>query len=653
MVYYRMTSWSRPPKGIYTMKVDVSLTAPDDAPPPENQGALRLFSRLAVFVLFYNLVVIALGTVVRATGSGDGCGSHWPLCDGALFPLNPSIQQLIESRHRQVSELDGLLVMALVGGGLYAFRGRPHPIRWALLATLFCTGLEAWIGKYLVNNHLVAHDLSPQRAAWMSVHLTNTFLLVFALTLTAWWARGAAGLSPGGTRLRLRGQGGLGIALALGLASLLVLGVSGAVTALGDTLFPATSHADFVHQAQVGANFLQKLRVYHAPLAGSVGLYIVLIAGLTRYLRPSPETARWARGVMFLFFAQVGVGALNVTLLAPVWVQVIHLIMADLVWVTFSLLAIAAVADGVPQLELQAMNDAVRDFARPSLRDYYQITKPRVVSLLLFTTMAALFIARDATHRVTPLLFLAVLVGGYMSAGAANVFNMVIDRDIDFRMTRTSTRATVTRKISGDNAIKFGLLLMFGSFALLTWASNMLAALLALAGLVYYVIVYTLFLKRKHWQNIVIGGAAGAFPPLVGWAAVQGDVRSWLAWYLFAIIFVWTPAHFWALALLLRDDYAEAGVPMLPVVHGERTTVWHIAAYAILTAVVSVLPVLQHLVGYGYVAAALALDAVLVGMAFNLFKRTDRPHASQLFHYSMIYLALLFLAMAIEKVVVS
>ena len=134
---------------------------------------------------------------------------------------------------------------------------------------------------------------------------------------------------------------------------------------------------------------------------------------------------------------------------------------------------------------------------------------------------------------------------------------------------------------------------------------------------------------------------------------MQGDVRSWLAWYLFAIIFVWTPAHFWALALLLRDDYAEAGVPMLPVVHGERTTVWHIAAYAILTAVVSVLPVLQHLVGYGYVAAALALDAVLVGMAFNLFKRTDRPHASQLFHYSMIYLALLFLAMAIEKVVVS
>jgi protoheme IX farnesyltransferase len=406
-----------------------------------------------------------------------------------------------------------------------------------------------------------------------------------------------------------------------------------------------------MRQAQSGASFLQRLRVYHAPLAGSIGLYLLLIAGLTRHLRPDSAVSRAAGYVNTLFFAQIGVGFLNVTLLAPVWVQVIHLIMANLVWISFSLLAITACAEGVPQLERQAMNTAVPDTTRPGIRDYYQITKPRVISLLLFTTLAALFIAQDATHRVSVWLFVAVFIGGYMSAGAANVFNMVIDRDIDHRMTRTSTRATVTQKISANNAILYGLALMFGSFVLLTVASNMLAALLALAGLVYYVIVYTLYLKRRHWQNIVIGGAAGAFPPLVGWAAVQGDLKSWMAWYLFTIIFLWTPAHFWALALLLRDDYAEAGVPMLPVVHGERVTVWHIAFYAILTVVFSLLPLVQHLVGYGYVAAALVLDGILLAQCVNLFRRTDRPRASKLFHYSMVYLALLFLAMAVENVV--
>ena len=375
-----------------------------------------------------------------------------------------------------------------------------------------------------------------------------------------------------------------------------------------------------------------------------------MIAGLTRHLRPSPQVYRWARGVVGLFFAQIGVGFLNVGLLAPVWVQVIHLIMADLVWVNFTLLTFAAIAAGVPHRERAIVNDAAHDTSRPGWRDYYLITKPRVISLLLFTTLAALFIARDATHRVSPLLFLAVFVGGYAAAGAANVFNMVIDRDIDHRMVRTATRPTVTRKIGGDTAIKFALLLMFGSFALLTWASNLLAAFFALAGLVYYVIVYTLLLKRRHWQNIVIGGAAGAFPPLVGWAAVQGDVKSYLAWYLFAIIFVWTPAHFWALALLLKNEYAEAGVPMLPVVHGERVTVVQIALYALLTAVVSLLPLTMHLVGVGYAVAALVLDVILVVMSLNLWRQTDRPRASRLFHYSMLYLALLFLAMAVDKV---
>jgi protoheme IX farnesyltransferase len=175
--------------------------------------------------------------------------------------------------------------------------------------------------------------------------------------------------------------------------------------------------------------------------------------------------------------------------------------------------------------------------------------------------------------------------------------------------------------------------------------------MLALAGLVYYVVIYTLMLKRRTWHNIVIGGAAGAFPPLVGWAAVAGDLKSALAWYLFGIVFLWTPAHFWALALLIKDDYAEAGIPMLPVVLGDRVTVLQIAIYAVLTAIISLVPLAQGLVGIGYIIAAVVLNLIFIGLSAQLFVKTDRPHASRVFHYSMLYLALLFLAMAVDSAV--
>jgi protoheme IX farnesyltransferase len=619
------------------------------------------YARYAWFVLFFNLIIIAVGAVVRATGSGDGCGSHWPLCNGETVPVAPAMKTVIEFTHRAVSGIDGPLVLALLFGAFRLFP-KGHPIKKAALATFVLTGVEAWIGAYLVKQRLVAHNATPERALWMAIHLVNTFFLLTALTMTAWWG-------SGGARLRLRGQGGIGLGLALGFVAMVALGVSGAITALGDTLFPATSHADFIRQAEVGKHFLQQLRLIHAPLAGSVGLYLLLIAGLSGHFRPSPHTRRWAQAVGWLFLAQILVGGLNVWLLAPVWMQVIHLVMADLVWTVMSLLALAALAEGVPQIELRAYAPATTD-GRPTWRDYVVLTKPRVISLLLFTTLAAMFIAQDAAHRVTPLLFLAVALGGYMAAGAANAINMVIDRDIDVRMARTAKRPTVTQKIPSRDALMFGLGMAFGSFALLWAAANILAALLSLAGLVFYVVVYTLFLKRRTWHNIVIGGAAGAFPPLVGWAAVTGDLKNWLAWYLFAIVFVWTPAHFWALALLIKDDYAEAGVPMLPVVKGDRMTVAQICLYAGLTVYLTLVPVGQFVMsaaarhvplwsgaaqttplGIGYGVAAVLLNGVLLFYSVKLWKRVDRPRASALFHYSMLYLALLFGAMAVEKVV--
>ncbi len=522
-----------------------------------------------------------------------------------------------------------------------------RPLLGAVIATVLFTGIEAWLGAYLVKQRLVADNASVQRAIWMSIHLVNTFFLLTALSLTAWWASGR-------NRLQLRDQGSVSLALLLAFVAMVALGVSGSVTALGDTLFPVQNHEEAMRQSLApGAHFLQKLRLLHPYIAGSVGLYLLLIAGLIGHLRPSPQTKRYANSIFVLFFVQMAVGYLNVLLAAPVWMQLVHLLLADLVWISVTLFAAGALEVGVPHVEMNSVpatlyaSGMASATERPTYRDYILLTKPRVISLLLFTTLAAMFIA--ARGWPGTILFISVALGGYMSAGAANAINMVIDRDIDGRMKRTSTRPTVTQKIPSRDALFFGLSLALLSFGILWWGtSNLLAPLLSFAGLVFYVCVYTLFLKRRTWHNIVIGGAAGAFPPLVGWAAVTGSLSP-LAWYLFAIIFVWTPAHFWALALLIKDDYAEAGVPMLPVVLGDRVTVIQIALYAVLTAIVSILPLAQGLVGQGYVIIAALLNVVLVARSAQLVRTIDRPHALSMYKYSMAYLFLLFLAMAVDQ----
>jgi protoheme IX farnesyltransferase len=284
----------------------------------------------------------------------------------------------------------------------------------------------------------------------------------------------------------------------------------------------------------------------------------------------------------------------------------------------------------------------------PLWKDYLLLTKPRVISLLLFTTWTAMVMA----ERGWPgwWLFLFTGLGFYGSAGAAHVINMIIDRDIDLAMKRTSERAVASGRIPVSHAAAFALALGVGSFAMLWWGATPLAAWMALSGLVFYVVIYTLLLKRRTWSNIVIGGAAGAFPPLVGWAAVT-DTLPLLAWILFAIIFLWTPVHFWALAILIKDDYAEVGVPMLPVVRGERATAVQICWYTVLTVAISVSPLLlrestsagtSSVVSWFYVGVAAVLNCILALRSWQLLREPVRARASSLFHYSMLYLALLF-----------
>jgi heme o synthase len=289
---------------------------------------------------------------------------------------------------------------------------------------------------------------------------------------------------------------------------------------------------------------------------------------------------------------------------------------------------------------------------RATWRDYLTLTKPKVISLLLLTTIGAMFIAAEGYPGTWKLI--GLLIGGYMSAGAAGVYNMVYDRDIDGRMRRTALRPTVTNVVSTHHALAFAIALTVLSFAVIWAASNLLAALLSWAGIAFYVLVYTVWLKRTTWQNIVIGGAAGAIPPLVGWAAVTGDL-SLLAWLLFALIFVWTPVHFWALALMIQHDYEEVGIPMAPSVIGERATVLQMAMYAVLTIVLTVIPFALAEFSWVYLMAALVLNVLLAVRVARLYvvaqrgEAIDRQTALPVYKFSMLYLALLFLTMALDR----
>jgi protoheme IX farnesyltransferase len=276
--------------------------------------------------------------------------------------------------------------------------------------------------------------------------------------------------------------------------------------------------------------------------------------------------------------------------------------------------------------------------------------RPHVIPLLLVPAVAAMLIAAVQHPSPRPLLELIgwVVLGGTLAAGGAHAINQVLDRDVDARMRRTRTRPVVTGQISPRRALAFGLTLSGLAFAQLWLTVNPVAAGLALAGNLFYIVVYTMWLKRSSVQNIVIGGAAGAVPPLVGWAAVTGDVGV-PALLFFAIIFFWTPAHFWALALVRQADYRDAGIPMLPVVQGgavTRRSIWH---YAVLLVGMTLIPVALGALGPLYFAAALVLGAGFLRGALVLRREATSARAWRLFKFSNIYLALLYAAMVIDR----
>lgn len=295
------------------------------------------FAKFVWAVLAVNLLVILWGAVVRATGSGAGCGAHWPLCTGVVVPASPQAETLIELFHRATSGIALILVVVMLIG---AFRTHPkgHPARAGAALSMFFMLLESLVGAFIVLMRLTGNDTSAGRALVIAVHQVNTLLLIGAITLTGWWAMG-------GGRIRLRGQGALAVMLIVGLVGLIIIGATGAITALGDTLFPATSLAQGLEQKfDPAANFMVRLRIVHPTLAVLMAVYVTVVAQFVARRAGGVTPHRAARVLLILFFTQLVFGAINVALLAPVWMQLVHLLMADFVWISFVLLSASALS---------------------------------------------------------------------------------------------------------------------------------------------------------------------------------------------------------------------------------------------------------------------------------------------------------------------
>ena len=305
----------------------------------------RRFAVFAWGVVVYTLLVIVWGAYVRASGSGAGCGNHWPLCNGQVLPHSRQIETLIELTHRVMSGLSLLMIVGLV---VWAFRAfaKKHPVRFAASLSLLFILTEALIGAVLVRAELVAGNASMSRAVVMSIHLVNTFTLMAFLTLTAWWGSGARSI-------RLRGQGLVAWAFAIAVTGTLILAVSGAIAALGDTLFPSDSLATGLSQDfSTGSHFLIQLRLLHPILAIVVGIVVLLTAGIANLLRPGVWVRRSMLIVTALVVLQLCAGLLNVALLAPIWLQIVHLLLADVLWIALVLLAASALAQSGEEAQL-------------------------------------------------------------------------------------------------------------------------------------------------------------------------------------------------------------------------------------------------------------------------------------------------------------
>ena len=573
--------------------------------------------RLLVYVtLALSFLAVVWGGVVRVSGSGLGC-PDWPLCHGQFLPGLDTATR-IEWFHRFLGVAGGLSLAWLVAVTIVSHRAQRRVLTLVVAAGVLYV-LQAVLGGVVVLLEL------PSTA--VTAHLANAEILLAVLTVLAVEIRWPA--------LASRGRGApwtaLLLAAAVGTFVLMLTGayVRGADASTACTTWPFCDDGAF---PTFGA---AAIHMAHRWVAAVVS--VVLLAACWqawRHRREAPGLGALAASTAVAFIAQIAVGAANPLSGFSPWALGAHPALASLVWCLTVALTVVAWRPALPSREL--------------VSDMVALTKPAIMSLLLLTAIGAMFLAARGVPPFS--LLAATLVGGAAASGGASALNHYFDRDIDELMRRTRRRPLPAHRVPDEWAIGLGIVLNIIAFAVLAVFANILAAALAMTGTLFYILVYTLWLKRSTVQNIVIGGAAGAIPPLVGWAAVTGSLDL-SAWLLFAIIFFWTPAHFWALALLISDDYKRAGIPMLPVVRGEEATTWGIFTYALSLVPLSLLLFLGGGLGPLYLVAAVGLGLVFVGWSVRLLRAAAarrRAIARGLYVYSLLYLALLFVAIMVD-----
>jgi len=632
------------------------------------------FQKLAFVAVAATYAMVVLGVIVRSTGSGLGC-IDWPLCNGQVVPSLGDNAAWIEWIHRGWGVMVGFIVLGLV---IMAFRTQraTRSVVVGSVVALVLTGFQAYLGKVTVE--------TGNSGESVTAHLATAMLLLAALVFVAVRSGYPAHLPRSGASQRAT----LVIAFsAITVYALLLFGahVTSTHAALvypdwplfGGAAVPGFSPDPAIATLQMG-------QFAHRVVAGIVA--IILVAA-TVYLwrgvrgrgadpRPIPggQTLLGLVGTAAALYAvQVVVGALQIwTTLAP-WAVTLHLALGAAIW---GLLAAATLVswfearatvpvgvgdsgglsggDDRADADPGANPGPATTTRRERINAFLALTKPRIIELLLVTTVPAMILAWRSVDGLDPatftLLVFFTLVGGSLAAGSANAINCYLDRDIDLLMARTRRRPLPAHAVAPEDALLFGLVLGVISFALLAVTTNLVAAFLTLLAIGFYVVVYTMLLKRSTPQNIVLGGAAGALPPLIGWAAVTGDITL-PAVLLFAIVFYWTPPHFWALSLRIRGDYAAANVPMMPVVHGVPETTRQIALYAVLMVALTLVFFAVAHMGLVFLAGALVLGALFLFQAFAMWREGTDRRAVRLYKYSITYLTGLFALIVLDVVV--
>ncbi len=599
------------------------------------------FQKLVVLTAGTTILLFAVGGLVRGTGSGLGC-STWPECEpGRLFPTG-SIHSFIEFSHRFLVFVVTVLVGITAVVAWRRYRG-VGAIVWPAVAAI-----PLVIGQAVVGAVVVKKELDP---AWVTAHFAIALAFVadvVYLAVSAFFVE------------RIPADGGAGDRRFARLALITTL-ATGGLLLVGTYVRAQDAGLVFQDWPLMNGRLVPALggaattMFLHRVLAASVFLLVLwtLIRARTMSARARPLVVL-SSILGGLFVGQILAGAANVWSHEQPWAVVTHVALSVLIWATLVALTVVArrlsdpvPAEARPAGETPEAEGAPDRSIRETTAAYFRLTKPRIIVLLLVTTLPAMMLAAHGVPSVW--LMVATLLGGSIAAGSANAINCYLDRDIDQLMRRTRKRPLPAGEVDPESALAFGFVLGAISFFFLSIVVNVLAASLALSAIAFYVFVYTLWLKRTTTQNIVIGGAAGAMPALVGWAAVTGTVGL-PAWVLFAIVFVWTPPHFWALAMRYQADYAAAGIPMLPVVRGEEETRRQILLYSLGLFATSLVLYPAGGMGPVYLATAVVLGGMFVYRALRLWRERTPALAVGLFRFSIVYLALLFAAVGIDGV---